>query len=460
MQDKQLEATTQTESQQIRGLRCTRCGHEYALGEIDYVCPCRPNQGSDLGTLDVLYNYPHINEQITPNQLRQERANIAAGIARYAEFLPIVGPQSLAPLAVGGTPLLAAPRLATQLGLTTLHIKDDGRNPSGSLKDRASAIALSRAREASTLIIATASTGNAAAALASQCASVGQTNVIFVPKSAPQAKVAQLLAYGSTVIAIDGNYDQAFDLCTQACKEFGWYNRNTGYNPYMTEGKKTVSYEIAEQLARGREQETRGKRQTADKHAIDNTQFLAPDAIFVSVGDGCIIGGVHKGFKDLLALGWIEKMPRIYGVQSEQSDALYQAWRNDWEIPQPVNATTRADSISVNAPRDAVKALNAVRETNGAFLTVPDQAILDAILPLAQLGGVFGEPAGATALAGLAVAVTAKLVQPDESIVIINTGNGLKDVPAVIEVTGGATAIPPTLDAVYEATQTLRSDHG
>ncbi|MCB0128875.1 MAG: pyridoxal-phosphate dependent enzyme, partial [Caldilineaceae bacterium] len=183
--------------------------------------------------------------------------------------------------------------------------------------------------------------------------------------------------------------------------------------------------------------------------------FVAPDALFVSVGDGCIIGGVHKGFKDLLALGWIEKMPRIYGVQSEQSDAIYQAWRKDWAIPRPVVASTRADSISVNAPRDPVKALNAVRESQGAFLTVPDSAILNAILPLAQLGGIFAEPAGATALAGLAVAVAEKLVRPDETIVMINTGSRLKDVAAVMEVTGGVAAIPPTLDAVFAATKEL-----
>ncbi|MCB0064190.1 MAG: pyridoxal-phosphate dependent enzyme, partial [Caldilineaceae bacterium] len=215
--------------QQVSALRCLRCGKEYAPTADIYVCPCRPNQGSDLGTLDVLYDYAYIQNQISPPQLQQEHPDFTAGIARYAALLPIAGPTSLAPLAVGGTPLLSAPRLAAQLHLTTLHVKDDGRNPSGSLKDRASAIALSRARAGGAPIVATASTGNAAAALASQCAAVGQSNVIFVPQRAPQAKIAQLLAYGSTVIAIDGSYDQAFDLCTQACHTFGWYNRNTGY---------------------------------------------------------------------------------------------------------------------------------------------------------------------------------------------------------------------------------------
>jgi threonine synthase len=346
--------------------------------------------------------------------------------------LPIGDRHSLPPLPVGNTPLLPVPRLRAALGLPQLWVKDDGRNPSASFKDRASAIAVARAREAGAPVVATASTGNAAAALAALAAAAGQPTVIFVPKTAPQAKIAQLLVYGSTVLAIDGSYDQAFDLCIAACHEFGWYNRNTGYNPYMTEGKKSVSFEIAAQLA-------------------PHSPFLAPDAIFVSVGDGCIIGGVHKGFKDLLALGWIQHMPRIYGVQSAQSPALYNAWRAGHALPEPVHATTRADSISVDAPRDAVKALNAVRQSDGAFVRVEDEAILQGMLPLARLGAVFAEPAGATAYAGLVQALKEGLVDPAETIVVINTGSGLKDVNAAIQVTGGVQVIAPTLAAVHAA---------
>jgi threonine synthase len=320
--------------------------------------------------------------------------------------------------------------------MSNLFVKDDGRNPSGSLKDRASAIAVARAQEKGIPIVATASTGNAAAALAGQCAAAGQSNVIFVPKTAPQAKIAQLLIYGATVLAVDGSYDQAFDLCMEACAEFGWYNRNTGYNPYMTEGKKTVAFEIAEGLARD---EGRG------------ALFAAPGAVFVSVGDGCIIGGVHKGFRDLLTLGWIDHMPRIYGVQSTRSAALYNAWRSGQEIPDMFPATTRADSISVDSPRDPVKALNAVRQTNGAYIAVEDETILAAMAPMARLGAVFAEPAGAAALAGLIQARQEQMISDDETVVIINTGNGLKDVPAAIQVTGGTTVIEPTLDAVRQA---------
>ena len=433
----------------VRSLTCLRCGAVYpAATAPDYVCNCRPNMGSDLGTLDVTYDYDAIRQAMTPTQLL---ADPDRSMGRYWPLLPIADRRLLPPLAVGNTPLVQRERLGAALGLHRLFVKDDGRNPSSSLKDRASAIAVARTRQLGIPVVATASTGNAAAALASQCAAVGQPNVIFVPKTAPQAKIAQLLVYGSRVLAIDGSYDRAFDLCIEACHTFGWYNRNTGYNPYMTEGKKTVALEMAEQLAGGKWQVAAGGLiVTADATA---PYFQAPDAVFVSVGDGCIIGGVHKGFKDLLALGWIDKMPRIYGVQSTQSAALVDAWRRDLDVPEPVAATTRADSISVNAPRDPIKALNAVRESNGAFLAVSDEAILQAILPLARLGAIFAEPAGATAYAGLAVAVQQKLVHPDETIVMLNTGSGLKDVPAAMSVTGGVTVIPPTLDAVFAATK-------
>ncbi|CAN5611167.1 threonine synthase [soil metagenome] len=421
----------------ITALCCLRCGAEYKPGAIEYVCTCRPNQGSDLGTLDVQYDYAAINHAITPAEIA---ADPDRSIAHYWPLLPIVNRQSLPPLAVGNTPLTQPKRLGELIGLTQLYLKDDGRNPSASFKDRASAIAVARAQTARWPIIATASTGNAAAALAGQAAAVGQPNIIFVPKTAPQAKIVQLLVYGSTVLTIDGTYDQAFDLCQAACHEFGWYNRNTGYNPYMTEGKKTVAFEIAEQL---------GKQKPVNPGSqLSAPTFIAPDAVFVSVGDGCILGGVHKGFKDLLSLGWITKMPRLYGVQSTESAALYNAWRAGLAIPEPVQATTRADSINVDAPRDAIKALNAVRQTNGAFLAVPDAEILAAILPLARLGAVFAEPAGATAYAGLLQAAREHLVEPNETIVVINTGSGLKDVNAAIQVAGGTTLIEPTLEAV------------
>jgi len=441
----------------VTSLRCLRCGADYAPDAIEYVCACRPNVGSDLGTLDVQYDYAAIAAATSPAQIA---ADPDRSIGRWWALLPVLR-ESLPPLPVGNTPLLYAKRLGESIGLPNLYIKDDGRNPSASFKDRASAIAVARAQEKGAAIVATASTGNAAAALAGQAAAAGQASLIFVPKTAPAAKIAQLLVYGSRVLAVDGSYDDAFDLCVAACQEFGWYNRNTGYNPYMTEGKKTVSFEIVEQLgeAKGKRQKGKAKVSAAQaaQFAIRNSQFATPDAVFVSVGDGCIIGGVHKGFRDLLALGWIERMPRIYGVQSTGSPALHNAWRDGLEIPLPVAATTRADSISVNAPRDPVKALNAVRHSGGGFVLVEDEAILAAILPLARLGAVFAEPAGAAAFAGLQQALADGLVQPDETVVVINTGSGLKDVPAAMQMTGEPMTIAPTLTAVRAALETIHN---
>lgn len=438
----------------LTGLRCLRCGRTYLPDSIDYVCACRPNRGSDLGHLDAVYNYdaaaamrngsPDSSDSDRANTICSESTYTVRSIERWWPLLP-VKPDSLPPLPVGDTPLLRADRLGEPLGLRNLFVKDDGRNPSGSFKDRASAVAVARARETGREVVATTSTGNAAAALAAMSAAAAHSSVIFVPRSAPQAKIAQLLVYGSRVLAVDGTYDDAFDLCVRACDEFGWYNRNTGYNPYMTEGKKTVGFEIAAQLAEA------GDIARQDGKSGNHALFIAPDSVFVSVGDGSIIGGVYKGFWELHTLGWIDRVPRIFGVQSTASAAIHNAWRDGLEVPQPVVAETAADSISVNAPRDATKALRAVRESGGAVLLVEDEAILQAILPLARLGGVFAEPAGATALAGLQLAQSRGLLEPGETVVVISTGSGLKDVPAAMRIAGEPTVIPPTLDAVAES---------
>ena len=384
----------------VKSLKCLICGKEYAPSEIDYVCP----DHGDEGIVDVQYDYDLIGRRLNPQMLEQ---NPDRTIWRYRPLLPIEPESPVPPLTVGGTPLYKTDRLAATLKLKHVWVKDDGRLPTASFKDRASAIAVVKGRERKAEIITTASTGNAAAALSGLCASVGQRNVIFVPQSAPPAKIAQLLVFGSTVLLVRGTYDDAFELCLQAAKEFGWYNRNTGYNPYMTEGKKTASLEICEQLG-----------------------WDAPDRIFVSVGDGCIIGGLHKGLKDLMALGWINKMPKLMGVQAAGSAALYEAWRTNMNAMdmQPIDAQTIADSISAGLPRDRIKALAAVRETEGAYLKVSDEEILAAIPTLGQNAGVFAEPAGAASYAGLVKAVADGLVNSNERIVVLVTGNGLKDV--------------------------------
>jgi len=393
--------------QHVSGLKCLICGRMYAPDAVDYVCPEHGNEG----ILDVQYDYELIARRLTQGDLLHSTDYT---MWRYKPLLPVHPNAPVPPLAVGWTPMLRAERLAADLGLRQLWIKDDGRQPTASLKDRASAMAVVKAQERGARMITTASTGNAAAALAGLCASVRQPNVIFVPESAPPAKIAQLLIFGSRVLLVRGSYDDAFELCLVAAKEYGWYNRNTAYNPYMTEGKKTASYEICEQLG-----------------------WKAPDCILVSVGDGCIIGGLHKGLKDLLALGWIERMPRLIGVQAAGSAYLYQAWKDNQDVltKPPIVAQTVADSISAGLPRDRLKAMAAVRDSGGAFVQVSDEEILAAMPALARGCGVFAEPAGAAAYAGLVKAMADNLVHADERVVVLVTGNGLKDVSSAMKAT-------------------------
>jgi threonine synthase len=402
------------------GYRCSLCKAEYLPGQVTYTCP------RDGGNLDVVLDYEGMRGKYQPEDITS-RAD--ASLWRYAPLLPV--PE----VAGGGTPLHAAgwtpvfemPLLAGKLGLQKLWLKDESRNPTASFKDRASAIVVARAREIKAEVVVTASTGNAGAALAGMAAAVGQKAVIFAPKSAPPAKVAQLLVFGARVMLVDGTYDDAFDLTVKAAQEFGWYCRNTGYNPFTAEGKKTAAFEIWEYM----------------QDAIG----AAPFTVFVSVGDGNIISGLHKGFKDLLELGWIETLPRIIGVQAEGSAAVANAFRAGSERIVPVSATTLADSISVDLPRDGVRALRAARETGGTYVTVSDEEILSAIADLGKVG-VFAEPAGAASYAGLVKAAASGVVRSDEAVLALNTGSGLKDVKAAMRAVVEAPIIEPTLEAV------------
>jgi threonine synthase len=403
------------------GYRCSLCDHEYLPGQVTYTCP------NDGGNLDVILNYDSIRQKFQREDLTFRAED---SLWRYLPLLPVPNPGAEGtPLrAVGWTPVYKLTRLAEKLGLKQLWLKDESRNPTASFKDRASAIVVTRARLIGMEVVVTASTGNAGAALAGMSAAVGQKAIIFAPKSAPPAKVAQLLVYGARVILVDGSYDDAFDLSIKASETFGWYCRNTGFNPFTAEGKKTAAFEIWE-----------WSRSTSMDHT--------PLTIFVSVGDGNIISSIHKGFKDLQALGWLENMPRLIGVQAEGSAAVANAFRAGTEKIIPISAKTIADSISVDLPRDGVRAVRAARATGGTYITVSDDAILKAIAALGQLG-IFAEPAGATAYAGLVKAVAQGLVNPDDPVLVLNTGSGLKDVRAAMQAVPAAPVIEPTLDAV------------
>jgi len=419
------------------GYKCSICEQEYGPDEITYTCP------KDGGNLDVIIDFENLIEMGVEKLILERESSLW----RYLPLLPVHDPGGYGtPLrSAGWTPVYTPVHLSQKTGLKYLWIKDDSMNPTASFKDRASAIMIARAREIGAEVIVTASTGNAGAALAGMAAAVGQKSVIFAPKTAPPAKIAQLLVYGAKVLLVDGNYDAAFDLSVEASKEFGWYCRNTGYNPFTAEGKKTASFEIWETLIWKPESYTHNSQ--FDLNDLRRVLRNKPLSIFVSVGDGNIISGIHKGFKDLLSLGLIAKVPRIFGIQSEGSAAIANAFNAGNEDIKNVTANTLADSISVNMPRDGLRALRAVTQTGGVYITVSDEDILDAIVDLGQ-AGIFAEPAGSTSYAGLKQAINSGIINPDDPVIVINTGSGLKDVKAASQSVGEALVIEPTIEAV------------
>ena len=316
--------------------------------------------------------------------------------------------------------------LARELGLKTLYIKDDGQNPTASLKDRASAMAVAKAQEAGAHVIACSSTGNAASSLAGNAAAAGLQTFIFVPSRAPKGKVAQLMTFGATVISVQGSYEDTFELSKQAIDRWGWYNRNAAINPYLSEGKKTVAYEIAEQL-----------------------DWQMPDFIAISVGDGCTIAGLWKGLKDLHAVGLIDRLPRLISAQAEGCCPINRAIAENrpWE---PMEENTLADSIAVGVPRNADKALMAIRESNGIVVNVTDEEIMAAQKLLGTTCGVFGEPAGVTGTAAVKKLCEQGVLGENDTVVSVVTGNGLKDVANAIKFCGEPMSLPNDLDLLVE----------
>jgi len=405
--------------QNVTGARCTICGKVSPAVPETTVCPhCG-------GILDIEYNYDYIRSCFRKQPL-QERSDPT--MWRYLELLPVAGPGNRPKLRVGGSPLYRADALGKELGIRELWIKDDGQNPTASLKDRASAMAVVKACEAGKNTIACSSTGNAASSLAGNAAAAGLSTFIFVPSRAPKGKVAQLMMFGATVILVEGSYEDTFRISAEAIERWGWYNRNAAINPYLMEGKKTVSLEIAEQLS-----------------------FKMPDYVAVSVGDGCTIGGVWKGFKDLYQTGLIDRLPRIISVQASGCcpiNTAAAAGTMEW-IPQEEN--TLADSIAVGVPRNPVKALRAISESNGVTVNVSDEEIMAAMRLLGRHAGVFAEPAGAAGTAGVKKAVETGLIERNASVVSIVTGNGLKDVNNAIRAAGEPMSIRPEMNALLEA---------
>lgn len=406
----------------ISNLTCVKCGSTYQSNQVDYYCEAC---GFNEGILDVIYDYDAVEKKLNPKTLA---ANSERSMWRYLPLLPVDNPALIPHLQVGWTPLYAAPRLAADLGVARCWVKDEGRNPTASFKDRASAMGVVKALENKASRITCASTGNAASSLAGFSAAVGLPATIFVPQRAPEAKVAQLLVYGAQVFSVQGTYDQAWELCMQASAEFGWYNRNCAINPYLIEGKKTVALELVEQF-------------------LELGTGAFPDWVVVSVGDGCTIGGVWKGLWEMHRLGFIPKLPKVLGVQADGCKPFWQAWQSQGELV-PCAANTIADSIAVGHPRNFCKGLRGVTESSGAFVTVADEEILASINLLARKAGVFGEPAGVAGVAGVRQAVKEGIIHPAESVAIMITGNGLKDIQSAIKAAGQPIFIRPDVEEV------------
>ena len=397
--------------------KCVRCGAEYEAVPGLTTCTCG-------GMLDIQYDYGYIRTLVSRETLSGCRDY---SMWRYRPFLPVEPDSPPTPLRVGWSPLYPAPRLAQVLGLKALYIKDDGQNPTSSLKDRASAMAVVKAREAGADTIACSSTGNAASSLAGNAAAAGLHTYIFVPARAPKGKVAQLMIFGATVITVDGSYEDTFELSKAAIDKWGWYNRNAAINPYLLEGKKTVTLEILEQLG-----------------------WQVPDYIALSVGDGCTIAGAWKGLKDLYAAGLIDRVPRLISVQAEGCCPLNRAIQTG-EPWSPMEENTLADSIAVGVPRNADKALMAIRESQGVAVNVSDGEILAAMRLLGRTCGVFGEPAGVTGTAGVKKALELGLIDPASTVVSVVTGNGLKDVANGIQAAGEPMLVRPDMDCLLSA---------
>jgi len=400
---------------------CVTCGRIIDPEATEYLCPdCRGKEEfgkPPLGVLKTLYNYKVIRSKYKGKVFSHLKKT------NYLDLLPIKELTSLSYLKIGKTPLYRIDQIKVGKKNFELYLKDDSQNPTFSYKDRASNLVSALAREKDINTIITASTGNAGSSLAGICASQGQKALIFTPSNAPKAKLTQILMYGALLIPVSGTYDDAFDLSIKATEEFGWYNRNTAFNPFTIEGKKTAAFEIFDQLDES-----------------------IPDRIFVPVGDGVIISGIYKGFEDLLSLNIIEKIPEIVAVQSSGSNNLIGNLNNTKFVSRKSN--TIADSISVDIPRNFEMAKKFILSYAGKGIEVTDQEILSASEMLSKNTGIFAEPAAAAAYAGFLKYNSKNMIRPGTKNVVLLTGSGLKDLDSVQPVLKIPNAVEPDIVAL------------
>jgi threonine synthase len=403
----------------VQTLRCRECGRTYDVGPI-YTCEwC-------FGPLEVAYDYEAIAAAIT-------RDTVAAGPAtiwRYAPLLPVDPPSAEATLPVGWTPLVRADRLAAELGLGELWVKDDTRNPTNAFKDRVVAVALAKALEFGIKTIACASTGNLANAVAAHSARAGLRSYVFIPADLEAAKVITTSVYGGTVVAVEGTYDDVNRLCAELAAERPWAFANVNIRPFYAEGSKTLAFETAEQLG-----------------------WQVPDHVVVPVGSGSLLTKIRKGFDELHTVGLLDEPPvvRVSGAQAAGCAPVANAFAAGTDTVQPVKPKTIAKSLAIGNPADGPFAIDAVRETGGGFAAVSEEEIVDGIRLLARTEGIFGETAVGVTIATLKQLAAEGVVRSDERVVAYVTGHGLKTLDAIAADAGPTATIAPTLEAFVEA---------
>lgn len=403
----------------VKHFECTLCHKTFDKHLELMTCP----ECGESGILEIVFDYSKIKQEVDKNYFKHNRNY---SIWRYLPFLTVDEAFIDNTLRVGFTPLYQSVNISKRFQSNHLYFKDEGCNPTQSLKDRASVIACVKAKELGYDTISCSSTGNAASSLAGNAAKLGLKTVIFVPERAPVGKLIQLKMFGADLIKVKGDYKATFQLSKDAINHYKWYNRNAAINPHLVEGKKTVALEIAEQM-----------------------DFKPTDWVVVSVGDGCTIGGVYKGFYDLKQIGLISSIPKIMGVQSEGCSPFYEAYHNHAPL-QEVEENTIADSIAVGIPRNPVKGLNAVILSNGTFVKVSDENILEAMKLLASEEGIFAEPAAAASFAGYIYARENNIIQKEESVTVIITGNGLKDQKTALSLITDWVELEPDLNTLIK----------
>jgi len=381
----------------VEALRCRECRATYPL-EARFVCErC-------FGPLEVAYDFSGLEADATKRRIQAGPASIW----RYADFLPFDRAPSTA-LAAGMTPLLRADRLAQRLGLREVWVKNDAANPTHSFKDRVVTVALAKARELGYEVVACASTGNLANAVAAHAAAAGIESYVFVPSDLEEQKILATGVYGTKLVAVKGNYDDVNRLCTELAGERDWAFVNVNVRPYYAEGSKTIGFEIAEQLG-----------------------FELPDRVVVPIASGSLFTKIARGFDEWREVGLLEgELPTFNGAQAEGCSPVAQAFAADLDVCKPVKPSTIAKSLAIGDPADGPYALELARRTGGGIDSVTDAEIRDGIKLLAETTGVFTETAG-----GVTTAVLSKLadrgdIDPDERVVVVITGEGLKTIDAV-----------------------------